>query len=221
MESGGEKVMASLPSVGRVTKASRMPKRAKGLFIPLADSTTPRRSPRLLAWHTVLFMSFAHLASKRGDLLGVVEHTFSPLKVCSFHRLTQQRPEDRLACSLPTRSLFTSFARLAIFWALLNTPLALFGMREAFVTLRTEGRLAITFSPSDSIVALSQYQSFDNSCCMGEVTYVHTYTCVIIIPKFSNTTSVGKNWKFNQVHGRFTLPPSSFFLNYALLAAAR
>ena len=52
---------------------------------------------------------------------------------------------------------------------------------------------------------------------MGGVTYVHTYTCVIIIPKFSNTTSVGKNWKFNQVHGRFTLPPSSFFLNYALL----
>ena len=39
----------------------------------------------------------------------------------------------------------------------------------------------------------------------------------MIIPKFSNTTSVGKNWKFNQVRGRFTLPPSSFFLNYALL----
>ena len=77
-------------------------------------------------------------------------------------------------------------------------------MREAFVTLPIEGRLAIIFSPSDSIVALSQYQSFshlDNSRCMGMggVTYVHTYTCVIIIPKFSNTTSVGKNWKFNQV----------------------
>ena len=33
MESDGdEKVMASLPSVGRVTKASRTPKRAKGVF---------------------------------------------------------------------------------------------------------------------------------------------------------------------------------------------
>ena len=32
IESDGEKVMASLPSVGRVTKASRMPKRAKGVF---------------------------------------------------------------------------------------------------------------------------------------------------------------------------------------------
>ena len=32
MESDGKKVMASLPSVGRVTKASRMPKRAKGVF---------------------------------------------------------------------------------------------------------------------------------------------------------------------------------------------
>ena len=48
MEPGGdEKVMPSLPSVGRVTKASRTPKRAKGVFIPPADSTTPRRSPRL------------------------------------------------------------------------------------------------------------------------------------------------------------------------------
>ena len=106
----------------------------------------------------------------------------------------------------------------------MNTPLALFVVREAFVTLPTEGRLAITFSPSDSIVALSQYQSFshlDNSRCMGGVTYVHMYTCVIIIPKFSNMTSVGKNWKFNQVRGRFTLPPSSFFLNYALLVRAR
>ena len=27
----------------------------------------------------------------------------------------------------------------------MNTPLALFGMREAFVTLPTEGRLAVTF----------------------------------------------------------------------------
>ena len=33
MESNGdEKVMPSLPSVGRVTKASRTPKRAKGVF---------------------------------------------------------------------------------------------------------------------------------------------------------------------------------------------
>ena len=56
MESDGdEKVMPSLPSVGRVTKASRTPKRAKGVFIPPADSTTPRRSPRLLACHTVAF----------------------------------------------------------------------------------------------------------------------------------------------------------------------
>ena len=61
MESDGEKVMASLPSVGR----GKLPARRKGL------------------------------------------------KVCSFHRLTQQRPEDRLACSLATRSLFMSFARLA------------------------------------------------------------------------------------------------------------
>ena len=57
MESDGEKVMASLPSVGRVTKASRMPKRAKGVFIPLAVSTTPRRSPRLLAKRAKLMKS--------------------------------------------------------------------------------------------------------------------------------------------------------------------
>ena len=114
-------------------------------------------------------MSFARLASKRGDLLGVVESAGG-----------------------------------------MNTPLALFGVREAFVTLTTEGRLGITFSSRS-------FSHLDNSRCMGGVTYVHTYTCVIIIPKFSNTTSVGKNWKFNQVRGRFTLPPSSFFLNYALL----
>ena len=42
----------------------------------------------------------------------------------------------------------------------------------------------------------------------------HDYACTA---KFSNTTSVGKNLNFNQVHGCFTLPPSSFFLNYALL----
>ena len=117
------------------------------------------------------------------------------LKVCSFHRLTQQRPEDRLACSLATRSLFMS-------------------MREAFVTLPTEGRLAITFHHrrTPSSLSLKIISVFLTPRCMGGVTYVHMYTCVIIIPKFSNTTSVGKNWKFNQVRGRFTLPPSSFFL---------
>ncbi len=36
--------------------------------------------------------------------------------------------------------------------------------------------------------------------------------------KFSNTTSVGKNLNFNQVRGRFTLPPPSLFSNYALLS---
>ena len=36
--------------------------------------------------------------------------------------------------------------------------------------------------------------------------------------KFSNMTSVGKNLNFNQVHGCFMLPPSSFFFNYALLS---
>jgi hypothetical protein len=30
-------------------------------------------------------------------------------------------------------------------------------------------------------------------------------------------TRVGKNWDFNQMHGRFTLPPPSLFFNYALL----
>ena len=49
MESDSEKVMASLPSVGRVTKASRMPKRAKGV--------SPRRSPRLLAKRAKLMKS--------------------------------------------------------------------------------------------------------------------------------------------------------------------
>ena len=29
--------------------------------------------------------------------------------------------------------------------------------------------------------------------------------------KFSNTTSVGKNWDFNQMHGHFMLPPPSLF----------
>ena len=36
--------------------------------------------------------------------------------------------------------------------------------------------------------------------------------------KFSNTTSVGKNWDFNQMHGCFMLPPPSLFFNYALLS---
>ena len=35
--------------------------------------------------------------------------------------------------------------------------------------------------------------------------------------KFSNAASVGKNLNFNQVRGRFTLPPPSLFFNYALL----
>ena len=41
--SGSEKVVASLPSVGEVTKISRTPKRARGLSV----GTSPRRSPRL------------------------------------------------------------------------------------------------------------------------------------------------------------------------------
>ncbi len=48
MEFNGEKVIASLSPVGKVTKASRTPKRAKGVFIPPVGSS-PRRSPRLLA----------------------------------------------------------------------------------------------------------------------------------------------------------------------------
>ena len=65
MESDGEKVMASLPSVGRVTKASRMPKRAKGVFnnaqkiASLARQTNKAHEKRPCC--------------KRGDLLGVVE----------------------------------------------------------------------------------------------------------------------------------------------------
>ena len=35
--------------------------------------------------------------------------------------------------------------------------------------------------------------------------------------KISNTTSVGKNLKFNQVRGRVALLPSPFFSHYALL----
>ena len=37
--------------------------------------------------------------------------------------------------------------------------------------------------------------------------------------KISNTTSVGKNLKINQVHGRVTLLPSLFF-SHALLVTA-
>jgi hypothetical protein len=29
---------------------------------------------------------------------------------------------------------------------------------------------------------------------------------------------MGKNWHFNQMRGRFTLPPPSLFFNYTLLA---
>ena len=66
MESDGdEKVMPSLPSVGRVTKASRTPKRAKGVFnnaqkiASLARQTSKAHEKRP--------------CGKRGDLLGVVE----------------------------------------------------------------------------------------------------------------------------------------------------
>ena len=48
MECGGEKVIAFLSSVGKVTKASCTPKRAKGVFIPPVG-LSPRRSPCLLA----------------------------------------------------------------------------------------------------------------------------------------------------------------------------
>ena len=48
MEPEFEKVVASLPSVGRVTKVSRTPRRARGLYV-LPVGTSPRRSPRLLA----------------------------------------------------------------------------------------------------------------------------------------------------------------------------
>ena len=43
-----------------------------------------------------------------------------------------------------------------------------------------------------------------------------TDVCILHAPKFSNTASVGKTLNFNQVRGRFTLPPSSFFFSYAL-----
>ena len=68
MEPGGdEKVMPSLPSVGRVTKASRTLKRAKGVFnnaqkiASLARQTSKAHEKRP--------------CGKRGDLLGVVEST--------------------------------------------------------------------------------------------------------------------------------------------------
>ena len=86
MESDGEKVMASLhvPSVGRVTKASRTPNRAKELFnnaqkiASLARQTSKAHKKRP--------------CGKRGDILGVVESAGG-----------------------------------------MNTPLALFGVREAFL----------------------------------------------------------------------------------------
>ena len=40
----------------------------------------------------------------------------------------------------------------------------------------------------------------------------------IMCAKISNTTSVDKNLKFNQVRGCVTLLPSPFFSHYALLA---
>ena len=47
MKFDGEKVTASLSSVGQVTKASHTPMRAKGVFTPPIGSSH-RRSPRLL-----------------------------------------------------------------------------------------------------------------------------------------------------------------------------
>ena len=40
---------------------------------------------------------------------------------------------------------------------------------------------------------------------------------ILLFAKISNTTSVGKNMKFNQVCGRVMLLPSPFFSHYALL----
>ena len=62
MELDGEKVIASLSSVGKVTKASRTPKRAKGVFIPPVGSS-PRRSPRLLAKRRKLMTSSSSVAA--------------------------------------------------------------------------------------------------------------------------------------------------------------
>lgn len=62
MEFDGEKVIASLSSVGKVTKASRTPKRAKGVFIPPIGSS-PRRSPRLLAKRRKIMTSSSSMAA--------------------------------------------------------------------------------------------------------------------------------------------------------------
>ena len=56
MDTEFEKVVASLPSVGRVTKVSRTPRRARGLYVP-PIGTSPRRSPRLLAKRRKLLQS--------------------------------------------------------------------------------------------------------------------------------------------------------------------
>ena len=44
-----EKVVAYDPSIGYVSKESRTPQRASGMFVPLIEGQTPRRLPRLLA----------------------------------------------------------------------------------------------------------------------------------------------------------------------------
>ena len=69
-----EKVVASLSSVGKVTKASRTPKRAKGVFIPPIASS-PRRSPRLLAKRRKIMTSVAAVDAPTSSLHGVTTPT--------------------------------------------------------------------------------------------------------------------------------------------------
>ena len=128
--------MASLPTVGRVTKASRMPKRAKGVVQKIA--------------------SLARQTSKAYEKrpCGVRGCRDSPFLFMAFLVGVVMLEVDVSTAADTTRSLFISFARGDLLGIVetaggMNTPLALFGVREAFV------RLAITFSPSDSIVALS------------------------------------------------------------------
>ena len=85
----------------------------------------------------------------------------------------------------------------------INTPLALLGVQEAFVTFPTEERNAITFSPPHSILASYTVLFSMHACIVSQAT--PTDICIIHAAKFSNTTSMGKNLNFNQVRGNFTL----------------
>ena len=116
MEFDSEKVIVSLSSVGKVTKASRTPKRAKGVFIPPIGSS-PRRSPRLLAKGGKLIMVYVAMAISRSPAAYNAVRSLGILQLPCNRTLKKYMKQHSTFPGINEESFYQAAQRFAVFKA--------------------------------------------------------------------------------------------------------